>query len=49
MFFKGGWDDLEAGIGISIKKRILDMGSNYFFDRFEIFGIFTSMCLFIGV
>ena len=41
-------DDLEAGIGISIKKKLLDMGSNIFFDGFEVFRIFTSMCLFLG-
>ena len=45
--FKGVWDDLDAGIGISIKKIVLDMGSNYFFDGLEIFGIFTPMCLFL--
>ena len=28
--FKGVWDDLEAGIGISIKKSVLEMGSNHF-------------------
>ena len=43
--FKGVWDDLEAGIGISMKKRVLDMGSNYFFDGFEIFRIFTLLLL----
>ena len=45
--FKGFGDDLEARIGISMKKRVLDMGSNYFFDGFQIFGIFTSMRLFL--
>ena len=40
--FKRFWDDLEARIGISIKKRVLEMGSNNFFDGFEIFGIAAS-------
>ena len=42
--FKGDWDDLEAGIGISIKKKGARDGVKSFFDGFEIFGIFTSMC-----
>ena len=46
--FKRVWDDLEAEIGISIKKRLLGHGVKYFFDGFEFFGIFTSMCLFLG-
>ena len=46
--FKGVWDDLEAGTVISIQKKKKLAGSRHFFDGSEIFGIFSSMCLFLG-
>ena len=45
--FKGFWDDLEAGIGISIKTRILDMGSIFFLMDSK-FSEFSPQCTFFS-